>query len=40
MQDAQNLFFLQEAFPHKDREVDEVSQVLRAMRADEQRIST
>jgi hypothetical protein len=33
MQDGQNLFFPQEAFQHKDWEVDETSQVLRAMRA-------
>ena len=33
MQDGQNLFFPHEAFQHKDWEVDETSQVLRAMRA-------
>src|SRR6516164_1758126 len=33
MQDGQNLFFPQEAFRHEHWEVDETSQVLRAMRA-------
>jgi predicted alpha/beta superfamily hydrolase len=33
MQDGQNLFFPQEAFRHEHWEIDETSQVLRAMRA-------
>ena len=33
MQDGQNLFFPEEAFRHEYREVDETSQVLRAIRA-------
>src|SRR5262249_56843294 len=33
MQDGQNLFFPHEAFQHKDWQVDQTSQVLRAMRA-------
>jgi Putative esterase len=33
MQDGQNLFFPQEAFRHEHWEIDETSQILRAMRA-------
>ena len=33
MQDGQNLFFPEEAFQHKEWDVDETSHVLRAMRA-------
>jgi len=33
MQDGQNLFFPEEAFRHEDWQIDETSQVLRAMRA-------